>query len=54
MKEQDHDRYSHEWISDKIIILLQTEQVNLTEEEEAILQQILDEFFNIAHLDFDI
>jgi hypothetical protein len=54
MEEQDHDRYSREWTSDEITILLRTEQVNLTEEEEATLQQILDESFNTAHPDFDI
>ena len=54
MEEQDHNRYSHEWTSDKITILLQTEQVDLTEDEETTLQQILNESFNTAHPDFDI
>ena len=54
MEEQDHNRYSYEQTFNKITILLQTEQVNLTEEEKATLQQILDESFNIAYSDFDI
>ena len=44
MEEQDNDRYSREWTSAEITILLRTEQVELTEEEEATLQQILNEF----------
>ena len=53
MEEQDNDRYSREWTSAKITILLRTEQVELTEEEEATLQQILNESYNTAHPDFD-
>jgi len=53
MEEQDHDRYSCEWTSDEITILLRTEQVDLTEDEETTLQQILNESFNTAHSDFD-
>src|ERR1043165_4421373 len=53
MEEQDHDRYSREWTSDEITILLRTEQVDLTKDEETTLQQILNESFNTAHSDFD-
>ena len=49
MEEQDYDRYSREWTPGEITILLRTEQVDLTDEEETTLQQILQEssFFSI-------
>ena len=52
--EQDNNQYNHNWTTDEIDILLQTnQQATLTEEEEATLQRILQESFNILQPNFD-
>jgi hypothetical protein len=52
IEEQETDQYNRDWTSDEITILLRDEAV-LTEDEEATLQRILRESFDIAHPDFD-
>ena len=55
LEEQDTDQYNRDWTNDEITILLrsESEQIALTEVEEATLQQILQESFDISQPDFD-
>jgi len=55
LEEQDTDQYNRDWTNDEITILLrsESERIALTEVEEATLQQILQESFDISQPDFD-
>src|SRR5260364_384682 len=53
LEEQDTDQYNRDWTNNKITILLRSDQITLTETEEATLQQVLQESFDISQPDFD-
>ena len=53
LEEQDTDQYNWDWTNDEITILLQSDQVTITETEEATLQQVLQKSFDISQPDFD-